>query len=125
MKFLLDAGVPISVGKTLENSGHTVIYYHDALAEKASDILVCETAIRNDAILVAIDRDMKRIAGKSKTENRFDKLNLLHIHCTEVQAAKRLDQSIKLLESEWEFTTQKVARRLWFEVHSHYFKTWR
>ncbi|MFD1197525.1 hypothetical protein ACFQ3K_04180 [Brucella gallinifaecis] len=79
--------------------------------------------MKNEAVLLAIDRDMKRIAGRSKTDDRFDKLHLVQFRCTELQAAKRLSQAIGHLESEWEFTTKKLARRLWFEVHTYYFKT--
>ncbi|WP_312472571.1 DUF5615 family PIN-like protein [Brucella sp.] len=125
MNFLLDAGVPVSVGNTLVDHEHNVIFYAEVLAEKATDLHVCETAMANDAILVAIDGDMRRIANRFGNNPRFDRLSLLHFGCNEVLAAKRLRQAIKLIEAEWEFTLEKPSRRLWFEITGQYFKTMR
>lgn len=125
MKFLLDAGVPVSVGKAFQSHGHDVIYYHDVLPERANDLLVCETAMQNDAVLVAIDLDMRRIANRYGNNPRFAKLNLLHLGCNEVMAAKRLEQALSLIQSEWEFKLLKPSRRFWFEVTGQYFKTFR
>ena len=60
----LDAGVPDSVGQVFKESGHTVIFYRDALPEGAKDEVVCATALKNNAILVAIDGDMKQLAKR-------------------------------------------------------------
>lgn len=125
MTFLLDAGVPHSVGVSLETAGHKVIYYHEVLPEKASDLQVCETALANDAILVAIDQDMRRIANRFGVNPRYQKLSLLHLGCNEVMASKRVIQAIDLLDSEWAFKLQKSSRRLWFEITGQYFKTMR
>ncbi|PCK81482.1 DUF5615 family PIN-like protein [Rhizobium sophoriradicis] len=123
MNFLLDAGVPISVGRTLQEHNHSVIFYPEVLPEKATDLHVCETALRNDAILVAIDGDMRRIANRFGNNPRFDKLSLLHFGCNEALAAKRLTQAMALIEAEWAFKLEKASRRLWFEVTGQYFKT--
>ncbi|MEJ5025965.1 DUF5615 family PIN-like protein [Brucella anthropi] len=125
MNFLLDAGVPVSVGKTLTDHHHNVIFYTDVLAEKATDLHVCETAMANDAILVAIDGDMRRIANRFGNNPRFEKLSLLHFGCNEVLAAKRLTQAIQLIESEWAFKEEKPSRRFWVEITGQYFKTLR
>lgn len=123
MKFLLDAGVPHSVGVSLQETGHEVIFYNEVLPEKASDLQVCETALANDAILVAIDQDMRRIANRFGINPRYQKLSLLHIGCNEVMASKRVRQAIDLIDMEWSFKLQKPSRRLWFEVTGQYFKT--
>ncbi len=62
LRTFLDAGVPDSVARMLQEYGHFVILHRDALSEGSSDDLVCATALANDAILVAIDADMKRLA---------------------------------------------------------------
>ncbi len=123
MKFLLDAGVPHSVGVSFQETGHKVIFYNEVLPEKASDLQVCETALANDAILVAIDQDMRRIANRFGINPRYQKLSLLHIGCNEVMASKRVRQAIDLIDMEWSFKLQKPSRRLWFEVTGQYFKT--
>lgn len=125
MIFLLDAGVPVSVGKVIQTHGHDVIAYHDVLEDGAPDLLVCETAMKNDAILVAVDLDMRRIANRYGNNPRFSGLNILHLGCKEVLAAKRLDQAMGMIEGEWLFKLQKPSRRLWFEITGQYLKTLR
>jgi predicted nuclease of predicted toxin-antitoxin system len=122
----LDAGVPDSVGGILSKHGHEVIYYRDLLPEKVTDDVVCSTALANDAVLVAIDADMKKFAkrfGISQGSTRFDRLSLLWLCCNEVLAAKRLDQAMSLIEHEWQFTGEKSSRRLWVEIGAHHFRT--
>jgi predicted nuclease of predicted toxin-antitoxin system len=122
----LDAGVPDSVGSVFAKHGHEVIYYRDALPEKVADDVVCSTALANDAILVAMDADMKQFAkrfGISQGSTRFDRLNLIRLCCSEVLAAKRADQAMSLIEHEWNFTGEKASRRLWVEIGPHHLRT--
>lgn len=126
LQVFLDAGVPIAVGRAFEASNIPVIYYRDALPEKVSDDVVCATAMSNNAILIAIDADMKRKARpygiKAKGE-RFDNLSLIQLCCPEPQAANRLTQCLSLIEHEWKFATAKPARRLWIEITANYVRT--
>ena len=108
--------------------GHIVIFHRDALPEGAKDEVVCATALENDAILVALDSDMKQMARRygAKTKvGRFATLNVIMLHCNEVLASKRLEQAITLIENEWSFAEGKTARRLWIEVASHFIRTYR
>lgn len=126
LRFFLDASVPDSVGKALADAGHPVIYHRDALAEGTKDPVVCQTAMENDAVLVAVDADMKHLSRRfGKTEDRFQKLNLLMCSCNAVMAAKRIAQAISLVEHEWKESQAKEARRLWVEVTNHSMVTYR
>jgi predicted nuclease of predicted toxin-antitoxin system len=128
LRVFLDAGVPDSVADVLSDRGHFVILYRQALAEKAGDDVVCTTALANDAILLAIDPDMKSFPkryGISKGSDRYSRLSLIWIGCNEVLAAKRLDQAMRLIEHEWNFSEEKAARRLWIEIGPHHIRTMR
>lgn len=46
--FLLDASSPESVAKVIEDAGHKPIRHNDVLAEGATDVVVCETAMKAD-----------------------------------------------------------------------------
>lgn len=119
---LLDASVPDSVGRAFTENGHTVIYHREVLPEGVPDELVCVTALNNNAVLVAIDSDMKRLAwryGTSPENARFKHLNLVRLGCNPVLAAKRIEQAISLIEHEWAFKGEKTARRLWVDVEPH------
>jgi predicted nuclease of predicted toxin-antitoxin system len=128
LKVFLDAGVPDSVGREFSNRGHTVIYHRNALPDKTPDEAVCATALANNAILVAIDGDMKQMAqryGVTPKGHRFDGLNIIRLACNEVLAAKRLKHCISLIEHESEFCSAKVSRRLWVDVMPHQIRSHR
>ena len=108
--------------------GHAVIFHRDLLPEKTPDEAVATAAVESDAILVAIDGDMKRIAkryGISQGSDRFSRLSLIHLCCNEVLAAKRLEQALSLIEHEWTIKLQKASRRMWVDIHEHYLRTHR
>jgi predicted nuclease of predicted toxin-antitoxin system len=114
------------VGAVLAKHGHDVVYYRDVLPEKVADDVVCSTALANEAILVAVDADMKQFAkrfGISHGSSRFDRLSLVRLCCNEVLASKRLDQAMSLIEHEWTFSDEKVARRLWVDIGSHWLRS--
>lgn len=125
LRFLLDAGVPESVARALEGVGHEVIRHRDVLPERTKDDVVCATALHNEAILVAVDRDMNRLAkrygvtAQSSRGGRFDKLSGLCLVLPETQAAHRVRHAMSLIEHEWDVTAQKVGRRLWIELAAH------
>jgi predicted nuclease of predicted toxin-antitoxin system len=56
--------VPDSVARVFRDNGHHTILYREVLPERMPDDAVCTTALLNDAILVAIDPDMKQFAKR-------------------------------------------------------------
>lgn len=114
------------MARMLQELGHFVILHRDALSAGSPDELVCATALANEAILIAIDADMKRLAkqyGVTPQGDRFNRLSIIRICCNETQAAERLRQALSLIEHEWTFSEGKVARRLWVDVASHFIRT--
>jgi predicted nuclease of predicted toxin-antitoxin system len=126
LRALLDAGVPDSVAEVLREFGHHVILCREVLPERAPDDVVCATALANDAILVAIDGDMKRLAkrfGVSNSSERFKRLSIIRLCCNELLAAKRLRQAMTFVEHEWTISEEKVARRLWVDIGPHFLRS--
>jgi hypothetical protein len=108
--------------------GHEVILHREVLPDATPDEVVCATALKNEAILVALDNDMKRIAkryGANPGNTRFAHLHLIRIGCNGILGAQRVDQAMSLIEHEWTFTKAKVARRMWVDVEPHSFRTHR
>jgi hypothetical protein len=92
------------------------------------DEVVCATALTNDAILVAIDRDMTRLVkryGMTPDSTRFERLNLIRIGCNGVLGAQRARHAMSLIEHEWAFCQEKAARRLWIDIAPHSIRTHR
>lgn len=128
LRLFLDAGVPDSVGHVLENRGHDVLYHRYLLPERTPDQVVAATSLANEAVLVAIDNDMKQIAqryGMTARGDKFAKLSLLRFCCNETLAAKRLEFAMTFVEHEWEVTGAKAARRMWIEIRQHDLRSYR
>jgi len=124
LRFLLDEGVPRSVGTVFQKHGHEVLFLEQVLRKGAKDEVVCIAAEANDAVLVAMDKDMKQLARRNGIgSNRFKKLNLIHFACPEPRAAGRLDLAMSLIEFEWEVSAMKAARRLFIQVGSSHIRT--
>lgn len=116
MKFLLDEGVPNSVGIKLQSLGYSVTFLRDVLPTGSPDQVVCTAAMESGAILVAIDKDMRRLAGEIGVgKGRFSRLSLLRMNCQEPQAVSRLEKFISLIEHEWEQGNAN-PRRLFIEI---------
>ena len=108
--------------------GHRVIHHGDALANGDADELVAATAILNGAALIAVDRDMRRLArrfGSPSGGGRYDRLHLISVTCNEVLAAKRLDQALSFIEHEWQVACAKTAGRLWVDIGPHHLTSFR
>jgi len=76
--------------------------------------------------LLAIDPDMKKFPkryGISHGSTRYASLSLIWMGCNEVQASKRLEQAITLIEHEWKISYEKASRRLWVEIGPHHIRT--
>lgn len=121
MRFFLDESVPAQLVDVLSRAGHIVIKHHDALQEGAPDIVVCETAIANQAVLVAVDRDMRYLTHRygKHASDRFKSMDLVMCGCGPVMADKRFAYALSLIEHEWQHASGKVGRRLWIEIEKH------
>jgi predicted nuclease of predicted toxin-antitoxin system len=115
---LLDEGVPDSVGQVFMASGHQVAFLNKQPAARgSSDPVVCVMADINEAILVALDGDMKRIAqGHGMGGRAFLKLGLIKLSCYEPDAARRVKEAMSLIEHEWMVTEGRSGRRIFVEI---------
>jgi hypothetical protein len=83
-------------------AGHEVHFLNRSLARGSSDQLVCTIADINNAILVALDGDMKRIAqGHGVGSGRYLRLGLIKLSCFEPDAPARVRAAMSLIEHEW------------------------
>jgi predicted nuclease of predicted toxin-antitoxin system len=125
LKLFLDEGVPDSVGKCFEEAGHRVIY-GNAVSPGAPDQLVSTISEANDAILVAFDGDMKRLAQRHGVgQRRFRRLSLIKLSCRETRAAERVRASMSLIEHEWHVAMHSSDRRIFIEIGDAVIRTMR
>jgi predicted nuclease of predicted toxin-antitoxin system len=126
LRLFLDEGVPDSVGHVFMEHGHQVGFLNKTLARGSSDQLVCVIADINEAILVALDGDMKRLAQSyGITRRQFLRLGLIKLSCYEPDAPKRVRQAMSLIEHEWMHTEGQAGRRIFVEISDNVIRTFR
>ncbi|MEE4209318.1 MAG: DUF5615 family PIN-like protein [Parvularcula sp.] len=126
LPLFFDEGAPRSVGRYFQTRGHSVIYMQDVMERGSPDTLVAEIAQRNDAILVAADKDMRQIAKQNGIGSlRFKRLDLLQFRCSEVEAVQRVADAYSLIVHEWHAVKAVQGTRFWVEVGSSYIRTQR
>lgn len=126
LKLFLDEGVPDSVGSCFSDAGHNVIYLRDAIETGSPDQLVCAVSEANDAILVALDADMRQLAARRGVgQRRFRRLSLIKLSCRETRAAERIKSAMSLIEHEWQVGSTHRDRRIFIEVSDNVMRTWR
>lgn len=119
MKFMLDENVPAAVHRLLSDRGFEVALSRDAVGQGEPDPVVAAAAQINNAILVSIDRDMRRIQRQlsSGNEARFPTLDLLLLACPEPLAARRIEKFLPIIEAEWNrIATNGFDERLRIEL---------
>lgn len=126
LKFFLDEGVPDSVGRTLKAAGHDVLYLRLNLAPGSPDDLVCTVSEVHEAILVALDSDMKKLARRHGVgSRRYRRLSLLKLSCRETRAAARVQAALSLIEHEWTYSASNSDRRIFIEIGNEFIRTGR
>ncbi|MGH6651047.1 MAG: DUF5615 family PIN-like protein [Sphingopyxis sp.] len=116
---MLDENVPAAVSHFLAEQGFEVILSRDAVGEGAPDPMVAQAAQVNEAILVSLDRDMRRIQRQLSAANeaRFPTLDLIMLACSEPQAAARLQKFLPIIQAEFErISIDQQIERLRIEV---------
>ena len=77
MRFFIDQCVPDSVGRTLREAGYETILLREKIPTNSPDTLVAAVAEANNAILVTMDGDFKKIASQYGVgRGRFKKTQL-------------------------------------------------
>jgi predicted nuclease of predicted toxin-antitoxin system len=126
LRLFLDEGVPDSVGHVFMENGHEVGFLNRTIARGSSDQLVCAIADINNAILVALDGDMKRIAQSYGIgKRRLLRLGLIKLSCSEPTAADRVRATMSLIEHEWNVGHGKEGRRIFIEIGEAVIRTFR
>jgi predicted nuclease of predicted toxin-antitoxin system len=126
LRLLLDEGIPDSVGHVFLERGHQVGFLNKTLARGSADPLVCAIADINQAILVAGDGDMKRIAQSYGIgARRFLRLGLIKLSCYEPDAAKRVREAMTLIEHEWLVSGGRSGRRIFVEISDGVIRSFR
>ena len=118
MRFFADHNVPEGVCKTLESAGYEVIRLRQKTAPDSPDMLVAAVAEANNAILVTMDSDFKKLVSRIGIgQRRYRKLSLLRFEkCRESEAPSRLEKAMSLVEHEWKVGNASADRRMFVVI---------
>ena len=117
LRVFIDQCVPDSAGKTFERHGHEVIFLRERIATDTPDPLVAVVAVANQAILVSMDADFRKIAARRGVGRRaFSKLSLIKLSCRESQCADRIGVAMTLIYHEWNIVQASNDKRLFVEI---------
>jgi predicted nuclease of predicted toxin-antitoxin system len=117
IKFFIDHCVPDSVGRALRDSGHEVILLREQLAPNSPDPLVAAVAEMNEAVVVSLDSDFRRLAPRVGIGRiRFQRLSRIGLKCGEPQAAGRIKAALSLIEHEWGVSQARPDKRMIIDI---------
>jgi predicted nuclease of predicted toxin-antitoxin system len=126
LRVFIDQCVPDSAGKAFKECGHEVIYLREKIATNSPDPLVAAVAEANDAILVSLDADFRKIASRHGVGKRqFRKLSLIKLSCRESRCFERIVGAMSLILHEWDFAQQSHDRRLFIDIMDSVIRTYR
>ena len=126
LRVFIDQCVPDSAGKAFKECGHEVIYLREKIATDSPDSLVAAVAEANNAILVSLDADFRKIAKRHGVGRReFRKLSLIKLSCRESRCFERIAEAMSLIIHEWDLAQQNQDRRLFIDIMDNVIRTHR
>lgn len=125
MRFLLDQNVPDSVAAVFKDRGHTVLYLRDVLATDSPDEVVAAFSEAEDAVLVSLDGDFRRIAPRipDSQQRRFRRLSRIALRCNPIQAENRLSVAMSLIEAEYDIAQASHDPRMIVSIGNSFIRT--
>jgi len=127
VRLLLDNDVPDSVAQVFRKHGHFVQHVRDILPTDSKDPLVATVSEEDGLILVSCDSDFKLIAPRIPIGHRarFRRLSRIALECNQVQAARRLEAAMSLIEAEFEIAQASKDKRMMIVIQNTGIKTLR
>ena len=121
----MDQNVPDSVAAVFEDRGHTVLYLRDVLAPDSPDEIVAAFSEAEDAVLVSLDGDFKRIAPRipNSQRRRFRRLSRIALRCNPLQAEQRLSVAMPLIEAEYDIAQASPDPRMIVSIGNSFIRT--
>ena len=101
--FFTDHNVPESVGDFLIRAGHQVTRLRHVMATRTADPIIAVACSRSGNVLVSHDNDFRQIAKRLEITQRQYRTSLhrIQLRCPEPNSAKRMKETLALIESEW------------------------
>lgn len=124
--FFTDHNVPESACQSLLDLGHKLTRLRECMATDSRDPLVALACTNAGQVLVTHDRDFRDLVKRLQVTKRQyrSKLHRVQLMCDEPLSAQRLQECIKLVESEWKIANER-RKPLIVELYNHFIRIYR
>lgn len=109
LQFFLDNNVPDSIGRYLQNRGHSVQRQRFVIPADSPDPIVAMTAMTSERILITQDRDFN---SQRFMKDRFAGLSRLSLCGASQTLLPALREHIHLIEAQWAHKLASRATRM-------------
>ncbi|WP_269583263.1 DUF5615 family PIN-like protein [Roseibium sp. Sym1] len=125
MRFILDENVAVSVLNKLRELDFEAEFIRELIPEGSADPLVSFVAEDQRCVLVSHDGDFQKIAPRipDGQKQRFRKLSRIKLNCDEFKAAKRIEQTIDFIQSEYQVAQSKRDKRMILQIGKSYVRS--
>jgi predicted nuclease of predicted toxin-antitoxin system len=117
LRIFVDQCVPQSAGIVFREAGHEVVFLRERIPVDSPDSLVAAVAVSHSAILLSMDADFRKIAGRHGVSSAsLRSLSIIKLSCRESRAGDRIRDCLGLIEYEWTAGQSRRDRRLFMEI---------
>ena len=119
MPLLIDENVPESVTEFFRGRGHSITYVRDIFLPGTSDPVIGAAGDKLGAIIVTWNhRDFKKLAARIPKGGQaaLRRLGRINFRCHEARGRRRAEQTIDILEDEYERAQGRSDKRLLIEI---------
>jgi hypothetical protein len=112
VRFLIDQNIPASVGRALDERGHSITHVRDILRPDSPDQLIAFLAIQEGFVILTHDRDFRNIneLAPHGYRRRFHRADRIILGPTSTRAVPRLLAVLDLIEFMYEWTRTRHAQ---------------
>ena len=104
IQFFTDHNVADSVGNALLFGGHGLVRLRECMPKDTKDPLVALACSESGHVLVSHDNDFREVSRRLQiTQGQYRKLlHRVDLRCFEPDAARRVTETMQLIETEWQ-----------------------
>jgi predicted nuclease of predicted toxin-antitoxin system len=102
--FFTDMDVPDSVGEVIRAAGHDLVRLRDVMLQDSPDPVVAAACRESGRVLVTHNyKDFRRIVWNQAqvTRAEVNRLCRIELACSQVIAARRIEEELPLIKFEW------------------------
>lgn len=87
------------------------------MPDDSVDPVVAITCSVNGLVLITHDKDFRQLSKRLQvTQRQYRRLHRIQLRCEEANSAKRIQQALSLIESEWLLVEKSIDQQMIIEI---------